>query len=53
MKVVSGLADEYSLDDIRDAIHLILPKPFSKSEMVDAVESALSGIDASATVVSS
>lgn len=38
---VSGRQEEYRLDGIRDSILRILPKPFVKSEMINAVDTAL------------
>ncbi len=39
---ISGRANEYAVDDLRGSIEKILPKPFLKSEMMEAVISALS-----------
>jgi two-component system cell cycle sensor histidine kinase/response regulator CckA len=39
---VSGYVQQYSLDDVGRFIQKVLPKPFLPSEMLDAVEKALS-----------
>jgi DNA-binding NtrC family response regulator len=39
---VSGYVQEYSLDEVGRFIQKVLPKPFLPSEMLDAVEKALS-----------
>jgi CheY-like chemotaxis protein len=43
---VSGRQDEFPLDDIKESIDLILPKPFLKSEMLNAVNSVLTRVGA-------
>ena len=43
--LMTGYAEEHIPDDVRPLVHLVLPKPFTKAEMLDAVRTALDKID--------
>lgn len=43
--IITGYAEEYVPDDVRLLIHRILPKPFVKAEVLDAVRTALLKVD--------
>lgn len=39
--LITGYAEEHIPDDIRPVVHRVLPKPFVKTELLDAVRTAL------------
>jgi CheY-like chemotaxis protein len=43
--LVTGYADEYVPDDVRPLVRRVLPKPFTKAEVYDAVRTALDKVD--------
>jgi two-component system, cell cycle sensor histidine kinase and response regulator CckA len=43
--LMTGYAEEHIPDDVRPLVHLVLPKPFTKAEMLDAVRTALNKVD--------
>ncbi len=43
--LITGYAEEYIPDDVRPLVHRVLPKPFMKAEVLDAVRTALNKVD--------
>lgn len=43
--LITGYAEEHIPDDIRPLVHHILPKPFVKAEVLDAVRTVLGKVD--------
>ena len=43
--LITGYAEEHIPDDIHPLVHRVLPKPFVKAEVLDAVRTALNKVD--------
>jgi DNA-binding NtrC family response regulator len=43
--LITGYADEHIPDDVSPLVHRVLPKPFTKAELFDAVRTALDKVD--------
>ena len=43
--LMTDYAEEHIPDDVRPLVHLVLPKPFTKEEMLDAVRTVLDKVD--------